>query len=396
MFCAIDSIRFTSPGSKVDTENHSVIQFNRSFVVARSCVDRKRNDGLPSVGPILRYKYLANMLPKATQSEPLPEVSSQRKRFEIRGDSWNICKLELPMKHMRRLLILVALLTANSTFADVALLKTAGVVAFEEARNGFVSICFENKKEFDLSEDLSNKDDILNSIQSGNYKLVFAIGSQAANLIRTNLPDMPLVFAFVIEPDKQGFKKEHSTGVALKVPVREQFIVLKTVSRNFKKIGVIYTQSLNDSLIAAARTAADDENLEIVPAPIHSSQDLQQVMTDLVGKADVLWIPPDPSLNTEEVIKYIGSKSLESRIPCVGPTDRYVRSGAIFSYSVDPLETGRLAGELANKVIEGTPTSKLPFLESQKPKVIINLKAAALLGLVLPQNLQNAATKIYQ
>lgn len=300
------------------------------------------------------------------------------------------------MKRIRRLLVVVVLITASFAGADIAVIKTAGVVAFDEARNGFSSICFENKKEFDLSEDLSNKDEILNSIRSGNFTLVFAIGSQAANLIRENIPDTTLVFAFVVEPDKHGFKKEHSTGIALKVPVREQFIVLKTISKRLKKIGVIYTQTLNDSMIAAARSAAADENLEIVAAPIRSSQDLQHVMSDLVGKAEAIWIPPDPSLSSEEVIKYIGAKSLENKVPCIGPTDRYVRSGAIFSYSVDPIETGRMAGELANKILEGTPTNKLPIVELQKPKIIINLKAAALLGLTIPKNLQDAASKVYQ
>jgi putative ABC transport system substrate-binding protein len=295
-----------------------------------------------------------------------------------------------------RSIIFILLLTNGLVFADIAIVKTAGVTAFEETKKGFSSACFENQKEFDLNEDSSNKDEILNSIRSGNFAIVFAIGSQAANLIRQNLPDQTMVFAFVVDPDKQGFKKDHSTGIALKVPVREQFIVLKTISKKFKKIGVIYTASLNDTMIDAAKAAAEDENLEIVPAPIHSSQDLQKVMTDLVAKAEVIWIPPDPSLSSEEVIKYIGSKSLETKIPCVGPTDRYVRSGAIFSYSVDPVETGRLAGELANKIVGGTPTNKLPFVEIQKPKVIINLKAASLLGLTIPKNLQDAASKVYQ
>ena len=297
-------------------------------------------------------------------------------------------------KLKQRLAVLI-LLIASFAYADIAIVKTAGVVAFDDTRNGFTSTCFENNTEFNLNEDLSNKDEILNSIRSGNFRLVFAIGSQSANLIRENLPDQTLVFAFVTDPDKQGFKKDHATGVTLKVPVREQFIVLKTIHK-YKKIGIVYTQQLNDALYEEARSAADNENLEIIPAPIKSSKDLQQAITDLLPKVEAIWIPPDPSLNSEEVIKYIGSKSLESKIPCVGPTDRYVRSGAIFSYSVDPIETGRLAGELANKVLEGTPTNKLSFQESQKPKVIINMKAAALLGVTIPKNLQDAASKIYQ
>lgn len=182
----------------------------------------------------------------------------------------------------------------------------------------------------------------------------------------------------------------------LKVPIREQFIVLKTITRRVKRVGIIYTRDFNDSLLADARQAAEDEDLEVIAAPINSSLDLQQALTGLVGRADALWIPPDPSLNSEEAIKYIGSKSLENKIPCVGPSDRYVRSGAIFSYAVDTIETGRVAGEMANKILEGTSIARVPVQELAKPKVIINLKAATLLGLNIPQNLQNAASKIYQ
>jgi putative tryptophan/tyrosine transport system substrate-binding protein len=300
------------------------------------------------------------------------------------------------MNQVKTFLITLILVSARVACADIAILKTAGVVAFDEAKKGFTSTCFENNKEFSLMEDLSNKDDILNSIRSGNFKAIFAIGTQAAVLVRDHLPAIPLIFAFVTDPDKRGFKKEQATGVALTVPVREQFSVLKTINRRIRRIGVIYTKDVNDSIISVARSAAEDAKMEIIPFPIVSRLDLQKAMTSLVRRADALWIPPDPSLNSEEAIKYIGSKSLENKLPCVGPSDRYVRSGAIFSYSVDTVETGRVAGEMANKILKGTPTSKVPFQELQKPKVIINLKAAELLGLTIPQNLQDVAAKVYK
>jgi putative tryptophan/tyrosine transport system substrate-binding protein len=300
------------------------------------------------------------------------------------------------MHRVKPFLIPLLLLYATLASADVAIVKTAGVVAFDEARKGFSSICLETSKEFGLLEDFSNKDEVLNSIRSGNFNVIFALGSQAAGLIHENFPSTPLIFAFVTDHEKRGFKKEHATGVALTVPVREQFAVLKTINRRIKRIGVIHTKDVNDSLMAAAHLAAENAGLEIIASPIHSNLDLQKAMTSLIGRADALWIPPDPSLNSEEVIKYIGSKSLENKLPCIGPSDRYVRSGAIFSYSVDTVETGRVAGEIANKILKGTPTSKVPVQELEKPKVIINLKAAALLGLTIPQNIQDIAAKIYK
>ncbi|MCI0416385.1 ABC transporter substrate-binding protein [bacterium] len=300
------------------------------------------------------------------------------------------------MNRVKQFLIAVILVSARVACADVAIVKTAGVVAFDEARNGFTSICFQNSKEFNLLEDLSNRDELLNSIRAGNFNVVFAIGTQAAALIYENFPAIPLVFAFVADPERRGFKKEQATGVALSVPVREQFAVLKSLNRRISRVGTIYTKDLNDPLISIASKAAEDANLELITSPISSNLDLQKAMTDLIGRVDALWIPPDPSLNSEEVIKYIGSKSLENKLPCVGPSDRYVRSGAIFSYSVDTVETGRIAGEMANKILKGAPTSKVPMQELQKPRVIINLKAAELLGLTIPQNLQEIAAKIYK
>ena len=314
--------------------------------------------------------------------------------FNARGP---LCyNLAVAMNRVKRFLISLILVSLSVASADVAIVKTAGVVAFDEARNGFTSTCLETSKEFSLSEDLSNKDEVLNSIRSGNFNVIFAIGTHAAGLIQQNIPTIPLIFALVTDHEKLGFRKEQATGVAMTVPIREQFAVLKSIDRRIKRIGVIYTKDVNDSLIAAARLAAQNANMEIVASPIKSNLDLQKAMTSIVERADALWIPPDPSLNSEEVIKYIGSKSLENKLPCIGPSDRYVRSGAIFSYSVDTVETGRVAGEIANKILKGTPTSKVPVQELQKPKIIINLKAAALLGLTIPRNLQDAAAKVYR
>lgn len=302
--------------------------------------------------------------------------------------------------HMKRLCVSFSvvffLICAHTLFADIALVKTAGVLAFDEARNGFASTCFENKQEFDLSEDLSNRDQIISGIKAGNFKLIIAIGSEAAGFVKTNFPDTPLVFTMVVNPDRMGLTGNNVTGISLDVPVREELVILKSIAKKAKRIGVIYTQPANNSLLETVKTVAAELDFTVVPVAITSSTDIQKAMTELIGKCDALWIPPDPSLNSEEVVRYIGSTSLSKQLPCVGPTDRYVRSGAIFSLSSDNVEAGKMAGDLANQILQGTPPSRLAIQSMQKPRVIINLKAAELLGLTIPKNVQNSASKIYQ
>ncbi|HSE39542.1 MAG TPA: ABC transporter substrate binding protein [Acidobacteriota bacterium] len=300
------------------------------------------------------------------------------------------------MRNVLKLSSAILILFINSVHADIAVVKTAGIAAYDEARNGFSSICFENTKEFTLEDDLSNQTNIATEIQSGNYNVILALGARAAEFAKTNLPMKPVVFCMVVTSEVNALKADNVTGVSLDVHVKDQFAVLKSINKKIKRIGAIYTQPANNSLISSARTIATDLNLELVTSAISNGQDIQRAMGEVIDKVDALWIPPDPSLNSEEVIRYIGQTSLTKQKPCVGPSERYVRSGAIFSMTIDSVEAGRMAGDLANKIVQGTPLSKLPVQEMKRPKIIINTRAAGLLGLTIPKNVLDAAHKVYQ
>jgi putative tryptophan/tyrosine transport system substrate-binding protein len=300
------------------------------------------------------------------------------------------------MKHALKLSAVVLIYLAQISFADVAIIKTAGIASYDEARNGFSSICFENKKEFNLLEDLSNQNDITNQIKGGAYNLIVVMGTVAAKFAKDNFPNVPIVFCMVLNTDLNSLRADNITGVGVDVRIKDQFTVLRNINKKIKRIGIIYTQPANDPLVASARNIASELNMSVVTSGIAGSQDIQKAMNDVVDKIDALWIPPDPSLYSDEVIRYIGSTSLTKLIPCVGPNERYVRSGAIFSMSFDPVEAGRTAGDIANKILQGTPPSKLPVEELQHPKIIINTRAAGLLKLTIPKSIQDAANKVYQ
>lgn len=300
------------------------------------------------------------------------------------------------MKYALKLSALILIYLAQFSFAEVAIIKTAGIASFDDARNGFSSICFENKKEFNLMEDLSNQNDIVSQIKGGTFNLIVVMGPLAAKFAKDNFPNIPTVFCMVLNSDVNAIKADNNTGVSVDVRIKDQFTVLRNISKKIKRVGIIYTQPVNDPLIASARTIANDLGMSVVASGISGSQDIQKAMNDIIGKIDALWIPPDPSLYSDEVIRYIGSTSLTKLIPCFGPNERYVRSGAIFSMSFDPVEAGRTAGDLANKILQGTSPSKLQIQELQHPKIIINTRAAGLLKLTIPKNIQDAASKVYQ
>jgi putative tryptophan/tyrosine transport system substrate-binding protein len=299
------------------------------------------------------------------------------------------------MKCLRGYAVSFLLLFGSQAYADIAVIKSAGSSISDEVRNGFTSTCFENRQEFSLQEDLSNQSQIIDSIRSGNIRLILAVGSASA-LLAKSLPNLPLLFCLVLNPERSGLTGGNIFGIPLQVPVREQFGVIREINKKWKRIGVIYTRPTNEPLLDTVRKLAESQNLMLIQFPIRSSMDLEKVMNDMVGKCDVIWIPPDPSLNSDEVIKYIGATSLSRQIPFVGPNERYVKAGAIFTVTVDPVETGRIAGEVANQILAGAVPSKIPAPVPQRIRMIINKRAAGLLHITFPKNIEQTAAKVYQ
>ena len=217
------------------------------------------------------------------------------------------------MINVLKLSSMILILIVQASYADVAIIKTPGIAVFDEARNGFSSICFETAKEFTLQDDLSNHNEITTEIQSGKYQIVLALGARAAEYAKNTFPTLPVVFCMVVSPQVNSLKADNVTGVSVDVRVKDQFTILKNINKKIKRLGVIYTQPANDSLIAAAKTTATGMDLDLVTARITNGQEIQKAMGEIIDKIDALWIPPDPSLNSEEVIRYIGQTSLRNK-----------------------------------------------------------------------------------
>ena len=113
------------------------------------------------------------------------------------------------MKCIPQLFLLLILLFSVPAYSDIAVIKTAGITAYDDVRNGFSSVCFENKHEFNLQEDLSNQTQINDELKAGTFSLILGIGSQAATFAKTNFPDIPLVQHFQKSEQKDQKDRGH-------------------------------------------------------------------------------------------------------------------------------------------------------------------------------------------
>jgi putative tryptophan/tyrosine transport system substrate-binding protein len=84
------------------------------------------------------------------------------------------------------------------------------------------------------------------------------------------------------------------------------------------------------------------------------------------------------------------------RVPTIYPTTQYTRHGGLMSYGHNREETYLGAAVYVDRVLKGEKPGDLPFQRPSKFDLVVNLKAAKLLGLEFPSSLLARADEIIE
>ena len=84
------------------------------------------------------------------------------------------------------------------------------------------------------------------------------------------------------------------------------------------------------------------------------------------------------------------------RLPAVYSLRDTAIAGGLMSYGVDLLDTYRLIGSYAGRIIKGARPSELPIAQSTKFQFVLNLQAAKALGLAIPPDILSIADEVIE
>jgi ABC-type uncharacterized transport system substrate-binding protein len=130
----------------------------------------------------------------------------------------------------------------------------------------------------------------------------------------------------------------------------------------------------------AAQAKAAGMTLKVLDCP--RPEKLLQLFLSLRGQVDFVVCPPDGTLYNSTTVRPLILASLENRLPVIGFSESFVRSGAVAAVYPDYFDVGAQAGELARNYLAG---ASLPANEKpRKLKVAANPRVARLLGLRIP------------
>jgi ABC-type uncharacterized transport system substrate-binding protein len=289
------------------------------------------------------------------------------------------------------------LATRTVAAADVAVVKSSEVPAWRPAidamRRGMPN---HSVTEFDLRNDRATADTVLSGLKT-RPGIVVALGPLAAQLVRTSLPDAPLVFAMVQDPAKLGLAVVPGvTGVAFTIPVKNQLAAFRMVNPRGVRIGVIYKEENSGHQVEEAIKAAALLRIVMVTRAVVSEKDIPSAMRALLAgdqAMDALWIPADPIVLGDETRRFLMAEMLKAGKPVYGSSSSLVAEGALVSNGPDLVSIGEQIGELVNR-LAGGDRGRIDLLVP-RAELVINKKVASRLKIEVPAEALKAANKVF-
>ena len=302
-----------------------------------------------------------------------------------------------------RCLLVIALLSAATPAiaADVAVVMSADVDAYAEALKGFkAALQHKIVAQYDMEGDFDRGRKQVAEIR-GKVKpdLIFAVGIWALQAVAKDATSVPVVYAMVLNPPSViGAGAKNITGASMNVSVEQTIRVLKQLSPQIRRVGVMFDRSKTGYLVAKAEAVAREGGLQLVTREIHSPKEAI-VGLDALGEQgiDALWVLPDETNLAPAVLQQMLLFSYRRRVPLIGLSESQAQMGAVLSLSFASSEDiGRQAGELANSILAGKAPAEVPYTTARRVRLTVNLKAAQKLGMEIPKSILGLANHVIE
>jgi putative ABC transport system substrate-binding protein len=215
---------------------------------------------------------------------------------------------------------------------------------------------------------------------------------------------IPVVFAVLGDPVGTGLVKSlarpggNVTGLSVQATdlAGKRLGLLREVVPTLRHLAIMANVGFPPAVLETQEleTTASKLGLDVVALEIRAAGDIAPAFVTLNGRADAMYVAPDPLLNADRI--RISALALTARLPTMYGIRENVDAGGLISYGPDYGDQFRRAAEYVDKILRGAKPGDLPIEQPTKFELVVNLRTAKALGISIPSTLLSLADEVIE
>ncbi len=286
--------------------------------------------------------------------------------------------------------------TSGTTY-KIGILQLTEHSALDAANDGFVETLKDCGLDIEFDQQNAQNDQsacqtIAAKFVSDGVDLIYAIATPAAQAAAAATTEIPIVGSAITDYAASGLVEDNDkpgtnvTGSSDLTPVAEQLEMMQQVLPDVKTVGLLYctAESNSDIQIATAKEELDKLGIAYTDFTVSSSNEIQSVVESAVGKVDALYSPTDNTIAAGAA--QVGQICKENKLPFIAGEEGMCEAGGLFTLSINYKDLGKLAGEMAVKILKGESKPSemaIEHLSTDELVVVKNEEMAAAIGVDL-------------
>jgi putative tryptophan/tyrosine transport system substrate-binding protein len=221
---------------------------------------------------------------------------------------------------------------------------------------------------------------------------IVTLGQQASTLVARAAPANPVVNCMVIADD-EARPPPGTIVVPLDIPVETHAAWLKRLLPGARNVGILFDPAQNEQRVADSAAAWRRAGYVPVLEPVAGPTALPSALIRLTNSVDVLHAIPDTTVYRREHARALLLFSFRHQIPLTGPTEGWVRAGALYAIDWDYADLGRYCGALALRPSGG---AKAPAPPLPRTRVVVNARSAEQLRIKWDAETLRSFDRVYE
>ncbi len=245
---------------------------------------------------------------------------------------------------------------------------------------------------------------IAHTFKDAKKDIVVGIATPPAQALAQVFTDRPVVFAAITDPIGAGLVSSYQPspgsnicGVSDMIPVDEQIGMLAELTQA-TRIGVVYAGNEANAvtLLQLAKQACDKRGITLVAASVSNSAEVRTAALSIIDRVDAMYVGTDNTVVS--ALASLSSVCSQYKVPLFsGDTTSSQDADVLAAWGFDYYRCGIACAKVIEQVINGADPGSLgtTFLtDPSEFELWINLDVADALGIEIPQDILNQATKV--